>query len=434
MQQHGLFAALDYALQAFHQRFREHGAAAVRELAAQIGNANRRQHGVPRALGHLDARPDGAAVRAAAAAVEGLSRGRGGTQHERTPIAPRHLGSHLARMVARAGTLLVAGLVLLIDDDKAQVVERTKERRAGADDHAGRTAGDHIPLVQTLARRKTRMEHSDRLPKARAKTADGLGRQRDLGHEHAGRTAGRQHALNRRKVNLGFTGTGDAIDEHHITVGVQACALNLREGLPLTDGECHRGLAARRGQRGLLAAATPGTALFNHDDAAFFERFNGRRHAVVEQVEVACRDRAALERLDELTLADRCLGRRVVETLRREHDPAVLDGFDGGALNGPYAVSALDHARASTRGQEQAQALGKRCDVLAAHPACNACSRGGKERLAEDGLDRLDARGIESVVALQAGKLGRDVDDVARGRTVAKMNEDGGTELGIVGE
>ena len=325
-------------------------------------------------------------------------------------------------MVARAGTLLVAGLVLLVDDDEAQVAERAKERRAGADDHAGRTAGDHIPLVQTLARRKTRMEHSDRLAKARAKTADGLGRQRDLGHEHAGRTAGRQHALNRRKVNFGFAGTGDAIDEHHITVGVQACVLNLREGMPLTVGECHRGLAARRGQRGLLAAATPGTALFNHDNAAFFERFNGRRHAVVEQVEVACRDRAALERLDELTLADRCLGRRVVETLGREHDPAVLDGFDGGALNGPHAVSALDHARASTRGQEQAQALGKRCDVLAAHPSRNACSLGVKERLAEDGLDRLDARGIESDVTLQAGKLGRDVDDVARGRTVAKMN------------
>ena len=141
-----------------------------------------------------------------------------------------------------------------------------------------------------------------------------------------------------------------------------------------------------------------------------------------------------MERLDELTLADRCLGRRKVKTLGREHDPAVLDGFDSGALNGPRAVSALDHARASTRGQEQAQALGKRCDVLAAHPSRNACSRGGKERLAEDGLDRLDARGIESVVALQAGKLGRDVDDVARGRTVAKMNEDGGTDLGIVGE
>ena len=205
-------------------------------------------------------------------------------------------------------------------------------------------------------------------------------------------------------------------------MSVQACALNLREGLLLVVGKCDRGLAARRGQRSLLAAATPGTTHLHHDDAAFFERFNSRRHAVVEQVEVTRRDRATLECLDELTLTDRGLGRRVVETLGREHDPAVLDGLDGGALNGPHAVIALDHARASTRWQEQAQALGKRCDVLAAHPACDTGGFGGKERLAEDSLDRLDARGIESVAALQVGQLGRDVDNVARGRTVAKMD------------
>ena len=131
---------------------------------------------------------------------------------------------------------------------------------------------------------------------------------------------------------------------------VQASTLNLRERLLLAVRERDRGLAARRGQRGLLAAATPRTTLLHHHNAAFFERLNSRRHAVVEQVEVARRDRTALERLDELTLTDRGLGRRVVETLGREHDPAVLDGFDGGALNGPHAVVALDHTRATTRG------------------------------------------------------------------------------------
>ena len=406
----------------------------MRELATQVGNANCGQYGVPRALGHLDARPSSAVIRAAAATVERLGRGRGRPQHERTPIAARHLCRHLARMVARAGTLLVAGLVLLVDDDEAQVAERAKERRARSDDHAGRTAGDHIPLVQTLAGRKTRVEDCDRLAKTRAEAADGLGRQRNLGHEHAGRTAGVQHALDSGKVGLSFAGTSDAVHEDHVTVSVQAGALNLRERLLLAVGKRHRRLAARRGQRGLLAATTPRTALLNHDDAAFFERFNGRRHAVVEQIEVARRDRAALERLDKLTLADRSFGRRVIEALGREHDPTILDGFDGGALDGPYAVIALDHARASTRGQEQAQALGKRCDVLAAHPARDAGSLGGKERLAENGLNGLDASGIESAVALQVGQLGRDVDDVARCHTVAKMDQDRRADLGIVDE
>ena len=155
----------------------------MRELAAQVGNADSRQHGVSRALGHLDARPGGTVIRAAAAAVEGLSRRRGRAQHEWAAIAPRHLGRYLARVVARTGTLLVTGLM------------RAKERRAGAHDHARGTAGDHVPLVQALAGRKARMEHGNRLAKARAEAADGLGRQRDLGHEHAGRATGREHAL-----------------------------------------------------------------------------------------------------------------------------------------------------------------------------------------------------------------------------------------------
>ena len=266
------------------------------------------------------------------------------------------------------------------------------------------------------------MKHSDCLAKARAEAADGLGRQRDLGHEHAGRTAGRQHALNRRKVDLGFAGTGDAVDKDHVAVSIQACALNLREGLLLAIRKCDRRFTARGGQRSLLAATAPGTALLHHHDTTFFERLDGRRHAVVEQVEIARRDRSALERLDELALAHGGLGRRIVEALGREHDPAVLNRLDGGALNRPCAVIALDHARAAAWRQEKAQALGKCGDVLAAHPARDAGSLGGKERLAEDGLDRLDARGIEDVVTLQVGQLGRDVDDVARGRTVAKMD------------
>ena len=119
----------------------------MRKLAAQVGNADRGQHGVSRALGHLDTRPGGTVVRADATTVEGLGRRRSRAQHEWAAIAARHLGRHLARMVARTGTLLIAGLVLLVDNDKAQVAERAKERRTRADDNTGGTAGNHVPLV-----------------------------------------------------------------------------------------------------------------------------------------------------------------------------------------------------------------------------------------------------------------------------------------------
>ena len=111
-----------------------------------------------------------------------------------------------------------------------------------------------------------------------------------------------------------------------------------------------------------------------------------------------------------------------------------MDGFDGRALDSPHAVVAFDHARASTRWQEQAQALGKRRDVLAAHPACDTGGLCGKQRLAEDSLDRLDTRGIESAVALQVTQLRRNVDDIARGRTVTKVDQDRGSDLRLVGK
>ena len=135
-----------------------------------------------------------------------------------------------------------------------------------------------------------------------------------------------------------------------------------------------------------------------------------------------------------MALANRRFGRCVVEAFGREHDPTVLDGFDGRALDGPYAIVALDNARASARRQEQAQALGQGRDVLAAHPTRDAGSLGGKERLAEDGLDGLDARGVEGVVTLQVTKLRREVDDVAGGRAVAKMNQDRGADPGFIGK
>ena len=58
----------------------------------------------------------------------------------------------------------------------------------------------------------------------------------------------------------------------------------------------------------------------------------------------------------------------------------------------------------------------------------------GKERFAEDGFDRLDARKVKGVVALQVAQLGRNIDDVACGGTVAKVDQDRRSDLGLVGK
>ena len=98
-------------------------------------------------------------------------------------------------MVAGAPTLLVALLVLLVDDDEPELAHGAKERGPRAHHHARRPGTHHVPLVQALTRRKARVEHGHRPAEAAAETPDRLGGERDLGHEHDGGATLGEHAL-----------------------------------------------------------------------------------------------------------------------------------------------------------------------------------------------------------------------------------------------
>src|SRR5207244_1659677 len=60
------------------------------------------------------------------------------------------LRSHGARVVAWVGVLLVRAVVLLVDDDEADVAHRRKQGRAGADDYTRLPGRDPDALVAPL--------------------------------------------------------------------------------------------------------------------------------------------------------------------------------------------------------------------------------------------------------------------------------------------
>ena len=64
-------------------------------------------------------------------------------------------------MVARRLFLLVAGVVLLVDDDEAEVVDGREDGRAGADDDAGFAASNAVPLFGALLGRERGVEQGD---------------------------------------------------------------------------------------------------------------------------------------------------------------------------------------------------------------------------------------------------------------------------------
>ena len=95
---------------------------------------------------------------------------------------------HVAPVVARRLVLLVGRLVLLVDDDEAQVAHRREDGRAGADHHPRLAGGQRQPAVEPLALAEVAVPDDDLVVggdglQASVQARHGLGRERDLGHE-----------------------------------------------------------------------------------------------------------------------------------------------------------------------------------------------------------------------------------------------------------
>src|SRR5215211_737540 len=90
---------------------------------------------------------------------------------------------HLARVVARRLTLLVARLVFLIDDDGAEVGERSEDRGARANRDPFAALLEREPFVVSLAVAQRAVQHGDLFAKHGAEAVDRLRSERNLRYE-----------------------------------------------------------------------------------------------------------------------------------------------------------------------------------------------------------------------------------------------------------
>ena len=144
---------------------------AARQSLGDGFDQNRRQPfaALGRTRAHVDGRDVGkarglvalleldVAVAALGGVDQALDRGRGRAQHHGdSPKRSAH-HRHVARLIGDALLLLVARVMLLIDDDEAEIGEGKEQRRAGADHELRLIFGDRAPHAPAHRRGEPRM-------------------------------------------------------------------------------------------------------------------------------------------------------------------------------------------------------------------------------------------------------------------------------------
>ena len=135
--------------------------------------------------------------------------------HHRAGQLGAHHG-HVARVVARRLFLLVALVVLLVDENQSQIRRGRKDRRARADDNGRVAAADAPPLLAALLGRERGVQQRDFLPEGLIEQAGHLRREADLGNEQDRREAAVESLLHGGEIDGGFSRTRHAIKQERM--------------------------------------------------------------------------------------------------------------------------------------------------------------------------------------------------------------------------
>ena len=207
-EQQRLLLALEGRLHRFAQRRRQPGLPR-RRLAPQIDQPHLRQLRDAVAVRQMQE-----AVAPGLHVVHGLQRRRrGGEDHRDLRQMPAH-HRHVARLIDDAILLLEGLLMLLIDDDEAEIAERQEQGRARADHHLGIAAQHRAPGEAPLQPGQFRMP----LPR-RARRSDRSKRSSHcvVSAISGSRTSACLPALQARRdrfeIDFGLARAGDAVEQ-----------------------------------------------------------------------------------------------------------------------------------------------------------------------------------------------------------------------------
>ena len=154
-------------------------------------------------------------------------------------------------MIAHAILLFVSGVVLLIDNDKAEVRIGQKQCRARTDDHACFAGCHRVPGALAPARCKRGVPFGRTHPEPGAETIQELRGKRDLREQHQRLAAFAHNLRDRFEIDLGLARSRHAVDQRHAVAALgharaqlvcrrALCAVKIRSHKIGIGQSCHR--------------------------------------------------------------------------------------------------------------------------------------------------------------------------------------------------
>ncbi len=158
----------------------------------------------------------------------GLERRGGGAENDG---GAADFGPHdgdIAGVVAGNLLLLVGRVVLFVDDDQAQVLDRGEDGRAGADDNARFAAADAIPLLGALVGGERGVQQGHAGAEGGVQLRRHGRSEADLRDQQNGRAAGKPRTLHGGQIHGRLARAGHAVQQ----AGAKALAVERSHNVP----------------------------------------------------------------------------------------------------------------------------------------------------------------------------------------------------------
>ena len=142
-----------------------------------------------------------------------FNRRSGGAQNQQGPVPGAKVLGNVPCVIPGRIFRVVAALLLFVQDDDTQVLQRGKDGGAGAQHHTNLPTPDTLPLIIALRHTKSAVEHGHILSKIGGKFPHHLGCQHNLRHQDNGGSPLGQYLLNQLQIDLGLSAAGNALQQ-----------------------------------------------------------------------------------------------------------------------------------------------------------------------------------------------------------------------------